>query len=65
MSDAFVGEFEVADNLMVKVFQAGAVGAHVVCAPPAAEIFAARGQFVDEVVHKVVERVAAGFGAQD
>jgi hypothetical protein len=36
-----------------------------VAAPPAPEGVAAGGQLSDEVVHVLVEWVAAGFGAQD
>ena len=64
--DAFVGEFEVADDGVVKeLLGAGAVEPDVVRAPPAAEVLAAGGQLADEVVQVLVVGVAAGFGAQD
>src|SRR5215207_11354474 len=51
---AFVGEGEVADDVVVEVFYAGAVQPDVVGAPATAEFLAVRGQFADEIVEFLV-----------
>jgi catechol 2,3-dioxygenase-like lactoylglutathione lyase family enzyme len=63
--EAFVGDGEVAEHLVVEVLGARAVQPDVVRAPAAAEFFAAGGQFANEVMQPFVVGVAAGFGAQD
>jgi hypothetical protein len=60
----FVGEGEVADDVVVEVFGASRVGADVVGAPAAPELIAAGGQLADQVVEAFVVRVLAGSGAQ-
>ena len=63
--EAFVGEFEVTDLVMVEQLGARAVVPDVVGAPAAAEVVAASGQLADEVVEVFVVWVAAGLGSQD
>ena len=63
--ELLVGEGELADHGVVEPLGAGAVGAHVVRAPEAAEGLAARGELADEVLQPLVVRVAAGLGAHD
>jgi hypothetical protein len=48
--EALVGEFEIADEVMVEVFDTGAVSADVVGLPAAAELQASGGQLADESV---------------
>lgn len=62
--DAFVGKLEFADDLAVKVFDTGTVVSDVVCAPPLTEIIRTGGQFADEVVQLLVERIASRLGVQ-
>ena len=45
--EAFVGQGEVADDVVVEVFGAGAVGADVVGPPAPAELVAAGGKLAD------------------
>jgi hypothetical protein len=59
-----VRQVQVADDGVVEVLHAGAVDAHVVRAPAAAEVVAAGGQLADQVVQALVVRVDAGGGAQ-
>jgi hypothetical protein len=61
---AFVGEGQVSDDVVVKVLGAGSVGAHVVGAPAASELLAAGGQFADQVMERFVVRVLSSRGAQ-
>src|SRR3954452_12777427 len=63
--DAFVGEVEVAHDLVVEVLGSGAVVADVVGTPAAAKLLTPRGQFADEVVQVLVVGGATGFGGQD
>ena len=62
--NTFVGQLEIADDLVVKEFSPGAVVADIVGTPSAAEILTAGGQFADQVVQQVVVGVAAGFGSE-
>jgi hypothetical protein len=55
--EAFVGKGELTDDVVVEVFDAGAVGADVVGTPATAELVAARGQLADQVVEALVVRV--------
>ena len=62
--EALVGEFEIADEVMVEVFDAGAVGADVVGLPAAAELLASGGQLADEFVQPLVVGVFPGRRSQ-
>ena len=62
--EAFVGKCEVTDDVVVKVFGAGAVGADIVGAPAAAELIAASGQLADQVVEALVVRVLTRCSAE-
>src|SRR5207245_1055881 len=61
----FVGQGEVADDVVVKGLDAGPVVADVVGSPPASEFVAAGGEFADEVLEVFVMWISTGFGAQD
>ena len=60
----FEGQLESADDRLAEVLGCGAVQAYVVGSPPAAEDFAAGGEFSDEVGQRLVAGVAAGLHAQ-
>ena len=62
--EALVGEGQVADDLVVEVLGAGAMGADVVRAPAPAELLTAGGQLADEVVKALVVGVLPSCGAK-
>jgi hypothetical protein len=55
--EAFAGNGKAADDVVVEVFDTGAVGADIVGAPAAAELVAAGRQLPNQVVEALVVRV--------
>ena len=61
--DTLVRQIQISDDAVMEQLAAGAVQPDVVAAPAAAEVSAPGRQLADEVVQRLVVRVATGLGA--